>query len=52
MKKILITAPVHQDIKIFKEYLWSLDRLEIPEGYEKVEGSELVQYRYREKCGK
>ena len=34
MKKILITAPVHQDIKIFKEYLWSLDRLEIPEEYE------------------
>ena len=34
MKKILITAPVHQDIKIFKEYLWSLNRLEIPEGYE------------------
>ena len=33
MKKILITAPVHQDIKIFKEYLWSLDRLEIPEDY-------------------
>ena len=34
MKKILITAPVHQDVKIFKEYLWSLNRLEIPEGYE------------------
>ena len=34
MKKILITAPVHQDIKIFKEYLWSLNRLEIPDGYE------------------
>lgn len=34
MKKILITAPIHQDIKIFKEYLWSLNRLEIPEGYE------------------
>ena len=34
MKKILITAPVQQDIKIFKEYLWSLNRLEIPEGYE------------------
>ena len=34
MKKILITAPVHQDIKIFKEYLWSLNRLNIPEGYE------------------
>ena len=32
-KKILITAPVHQDIKIFKEYLWSLNRLIIPEGY-------------------
>lgn len=34
MKKILITAPVHENIKIFKEYLWSLNRLEIPEGYE------------------
>ena len=34
MKKILITAPVHQDIKVFKEYLWSLNRLVIPEGYE------------------
>lgn len=34
MKKILITAPVHQDAKIFREYLWSLNRLEIPEGYE------------------
>lgn len=34
MKKILITAPVQQDAKIFKEYLWSLNRLEIPEGYE------------------
>ena len=34
MKKILITAPVRQEIKIFKEYLWSLNRLEIPEGYE------------------
>ena len=34
MKKILITAPTRQDPKIFKEYLWSLNRLEIPEGYE------------------
>ena len=34
MKKILITAPVRQDIKIFKEYLWSINRLNIPEGYE------------------
>ena len=32
-KKILITAPVHQDAKVFKEYLWSLDRLIIPEDY-------------------
>lgn len=30
MKKILITAPVHQNEDIFKEYLWSLDRLIIP----------------------
>jgi len=34
MKKILITAPVRQDIRIFKEYLWSLNRLNIPEDYE------------------
>ena len=33
MKKILITAPVHQDTEIFKEYLWSLNRLKIPEDY-------------------
>jgi len=33
MKKIMITAPVHQDAKIFKEYLWSLNRLIIPNGY-------------------
>ena len=25
---------------------------EIPEGYTRVNGSELIQYRYREKCGK
>ena len=25
---------------------------EIPEGYTKLDGSELVQYRYHEKCGK
>ena len=30
MKKVLITAPVHQSEEIFKEYLWSLDRLIIP----------------------
>ena len=34
MKKILITAPVHQSAKIFREYLWSLDRLIIPKEYE------------------
>ena len=33
-KKILITAPVHQNIEIFKEYLFSLSHLLIPEGYE------------------
>ena len=31
MKKVLITAPVHQNEDIFKEYLWSLNRLFIPE---------------------
>lgn len=30
MKKILITAPVHQDENIFQEYLWSLNRLFLP----------------------
>lgn len=30
MRKVLITAPVHQDENIFKEYLWSLDRLCMP----------------------
>lgn len=34
IKKILITAPVHQNAKVFKEYLWSLNRLEVPEEYE------------------
>ena len=34
MKKILITAPVHQSVDIFKEYLWSLNRLIIPEDVE------------------
>ena len=31
--KILITAPLKQEPKIFKEYQDSLDRLIIPEGY-------------------
>lgn len=34
MKKVLITAPVHQDENIFQEYLWSLDRLFIPKDIE------------------
>lgn len=34
MKRVLITAPVHQNEDIFKEYLWSLDRLFIPENVE------------------
>ena len=34
MKKILITAPVHQKEDIFKEYLWSLDRLLRPNNVE------------------
>lgn len=34
MKRILITAPVRQDADIFREYLKSLGRLELPEGYE------------------
>ena len=32
-KRILITAPVRQCIEIFQEYLWSLNRLNIPENY-------------------
>ena len=34
MKKILITAPLRQDIDIFLEYQKGLDALEVPEGYE------------------
>lgn len=36
MKKILICAPVKQKPEIFKEYIESLDRLIVPEGYEVV----------------
>ena len=32
-KRILITAPVRQTEEIFKEYLWSLNRLIIPDNY-------------------
>ena len=34
MKKVLITAPVRQDENIFKEYLWSLNRLIKPNNVE------------------
>ena len=34
MKKILITAPLRQDIFVFQAYQDALDKLEIPEGYE------------------
>ena len=34
MKRILITAPLRQDIDIFDEYQKGLDALEVPEGYE------------------
>lgn len=34
MKKVLITAPVHQEENIFQEYLWSLNRLFIPNDVE------------------
>ena len=33
MKKILITAPLRQDVDIFREYQEGLDRLEVPEGF-------------------
>ena len=33
MKKILITAPLRQDVDIFEEYQNGLDALEVPEGY-------------------
>lgn len=33
LKKILLTAPVHQDVNVFKEYLNSINHLIIPEGY-------------------
>ena len=32
MKKILITAPLRQDVDIFEEYQNGLDALEVPEG--------------------
>ena len=44
MKKILITAPVHQNEKVFKEYLWSLNNLEIPDEYE------IHKYFYLHNC--
>ena len=34
MKKILITAPLRQDVDVFEEYQKGLDALEVPEGYE------------------
>lgn len=34
MKRILITAPLRQDVDIFREYQKGLDALQIPEGYE------------------
>jgi len=34
MKKILICAPLRQDTDIFREYQDSIDRLEVPEGFE------------------
>ena len=33
-KKILITAPLRQDVDVFEEYQKGLDALEVPEGYE------------------
>ena len=33
MKKILITAPLRQDVKIFLEYQKGLDALEVPDGF-------------------
>ena len=33
MKRILITAPLRQDVDIFEAYQDSLDRLEVPEGF-------------------
>ena len=34
MKKVLITAPLRQDVDVFEAYQDGLDRLEVPEGYE------------------
>ena len=34
MKKILITAPLRQDVDVFQAYQEGLDRLEVPEGFE------------------
>ena len=32
MSKVLITAPLRQDIRVFREYQLGLDALEVPEG--------------------
>ena len=34
MKKILITAPLRQDVDVFQAYQEGLDNLEVPEGFE------------------
>lgn len=46
LKKILLTAPVHQEIDIFKEYLNALNHLFIPNGYS------LTRYFYLHNCSK
>ena len=43
-KRILITSPVHQEEKIFKEYLYSLSHLIIPDGYK------IDRYFYLHNC--
>ena len=42
-RNIMLSDPIYTDYILENE---------MPEGYQKVNGSEMVQYRYREKCGK
>lgn len=42
------SRPISKNI-VYTDYLLES---ELPDGYKKLDGSEIIQYRYREKCGK
>ncbi|MBQ8891903.1 MAG: hypothetical protein IJ068_03455 [Bacilli bacterium] len=50
--EVPITFYVSRSVSYNPIYTDYILESEIPEGYTKVNGSEIVQYRYREKCGK